>query len=139
LSSFERPVKFAPKLALESLLLIFCSGCFPYYFTTRPAATGVIVDANTRAPIAGAEVVVTRERVEGRVGKASSQSDGTFHTPSAHMLGVYIIPGDVFPFPFTLTIRHDGYQDYVQRISHRAMGDGSAHLFGEIQLESAAK
>jgi hypothetical protein len=43
-------------------LCLLCSGCWPMRFTASPGATGMVLDAHSHVPIAGAEVFVSRAR-----------------------------------------------------------------------------
>src|SRR3954468_8377794 len=46
------------------LVALFCDGCFPAEFITTPAVRGVVVDRQTSAPVAGAEVIISRARFD---------------------------------------------------------------------------
>lgn len=53
-------MKFAPHLIGAFLILMACSGCvpIPYHAVVRPGAEGVIADARTGQPIAGAKITI---------------------------------------------------------------------------------
>jgi len=53
--------------------------------------------------------------------------------------GVYLVPGDVFPFPFTLSVQHEGYQQAVVQFAHRAMGEGTTTNFGEVRIKNVTE
>src|SRR5882672_5756656 len=63
----ERPVKF--NLFSLVMLGLLCSGCLVRleHNMTSPGARGVVLDARTRAPLSGAEVVVSRVCMESPV------------------------------------------------------------------------
>jgi len=50
----------APRAATGLLAVLVCSGCFPMNVTKSPGVTGVVVDAGTGSPVAGAEVLVSK-------------------------------------------------------------------------------
>jgi hypothetical protein len=120
-------------------VMILCTGCIPYHFTTRPGATGVVLDAGTHAPVVGAIVSVIPGRGDGSKGVATTATDGSFRVPPRRQWGVYIVPGDVFPFPFELSVQRDGYQQVEVKFAHRAMGEGKIRNFGQIQMEDVAR
>src|SRR5215475_7362847 len=85
-------LKMLPKClgSVATLLLcgLACCGCFPLRFTTSPGASGVVLDSQTRSPIAGAEVVVSRSTyppssandafANGRLPVTTTGADGEF-------------------------------------------------------------
>lgn len=102
----------------------------------------MICDARTGIPVPGAavSVVPSREpdappRDNEPPGKRSALSDGSFRIPPRRQWGVYLVPGDIFPLPFTLTVQREGYRRAVIEFLHRAMGDGATTNFGSIRLE----
>ena len=118
------------------------SGCLPLRFTTSPGASGRLVDASTRAPIDGAEVVVSRstyppESAEKafanfRSPKVISHEAGIFSVPLERRLDLYCIPVDVFPRFGMLVIKRQGYvTTCVPFWSH------SIAELGEIPVRSA--
>ena len=113
---------------------LVCSGCVAYHFTMRPGASGTVLDARTGLPVAGASVSLAPERGDDPAGTATTAADGSFTLPPRRQWGVYIVPGDVFPSPFTLSVQHDGYQPATVRFFHRAMGDDTVMNFGVLRL-----
>ena len=93
------------------------------------------MDALNGVPIEGARVSVTPMRSDEPVGVATTSVDGSFLVQPRHQWGVYIVPGDIFPFPFRLSVDHDGYQRTTIQFNHRAMGQGTATNFGALRLE----
>src|SRR5438067_5769416 len=120
-------------------MAFLCAGCIPYHFTMRPGASGRVLDARTGVPVAGAGVSVAPVRGDDPVGTATTATDGSFRVPPRRQWGVYIVPGDVFPCRFTLSVQHDGYQQAVVQFAHRAMGDGTTTNFGVVKIESLTK
>lgn len=49
-----------PRISVGLFALVVCSGCLPMNVTRSPGVTGVVVDAASGAPVAGAEVLVSR-------------------------------------------------------------------------------
>ena len=133
-------LKIRPSTNLLTLsVALVCSGCIPYQFTTRPGASGLVVDALNGIPIEGARVSVTPMRSDEPVGVATTSVDGSFLVQPRHQWGVYIVPGDIFPFPFRLSVDHDGYQRTTIQFNHRAMGQGTATNFGVLRLGKLMK
>ena len=122
---------------------VFClSGCIPLRFTTSPGASGRIVDASTRAPIDGAEVVVSRSTYppesaekafdDARSPKVFSHEAGIFSVPLERRVDLYCVPVDVFPRFGMLVIKSPGYvTTCVPFWSH------SVAELGEIPVQSA--
>ena len=105
----------------------------------RPGVSGTVLDARTGAPVAGAAVSVAPVRGDDPVGTATTVTDGSFRVPPRRHWGVYIVPGDVFALPFTLSVQHDGYQQAVVQFAHRVKGDGTTRNFGVVRIESLTK
>ncbi len=116
-------------------LTLLCSGCIPYHFTMRPGASGVVLDSSTGVPIGGAAVSVAPVRGDDPAGTATTAADGSFKVPPKRQWGVYIFPGDIFLFPLTLAVQHDGYQPTTIQFARRAMGEGTSTDFGVLRLE----
>lgn len=57
-----RLVKFTLQLFGLLFVSLICSGCWPMRFATSPGVTGIVKDAQSHAPVAGAEVFVSRAR-----------------------------------------------------------------------------
>jgi hypothetical protein len=99
--------------------MVFWCGCIPLRFTTSPGASGTIVDASTRAPLDGAEVVISRSTYppespekafsNGRSPKVMSHENGGFTVPAERRVDLYCVPADVFPRFGLLVIKHQGY------------------------------
>jgi hypothetical protein len=133
-------VNIRPSIALLTLsLALVCSGCIPYHFTVRPGASGTVVDARTGLPVAGAAVSVASVRGHDPAGNATTTPDGSFRIPPRRQWGVYIVPGDIFPFPFTLSVQQGGYQQAIVQFAHRAMGEGATTNFGVLRIESVTR
>src|SRR5262249_15633156 len=89
----------------------FLCGCIPYRFTGRPGVTGVVLDSNTRAPVAGATVTVaSRETYADEMrGNAVTAADGSFSIPPYWRWGLYLPCSDTFDYPASLSVQRAGY------------------------------
>ena len=140
LACIARTVKIQSSIFFATIsMMLLCSGCIPYHFTTRPGASGVVLDARTGVPIVGAAVSVAPVRGDDPAGTATTETDGSFRVPPRRQWGVYLVPGDVFPFPFTLSVQHEGYQQTVVQFAHRAMGEGTTTNFGEVRIKNVTE
>lgn len=74
------------------LTLAASSGCIPYRFTTKPGATGRVLDARNQKPVAGAVVVSLSTTGSGLVqeGLALPAADGSFRIPASVEWGVIV-------------------------------------------------
>jgi hypothetical protein len=106
--------------------LVICLGlglltaCIPLRFTTSPGAVGRIVDAKTKQPLSGAEVLISRSTypppspeaafTNSRPPIVMSREAGQFSVPLERRLDLYFLPVDVFPRFGLLVIRHSGYE-----------------------------
>jgi hypothetical protein len=116
------------------------TGCFPMRFTVRPGANGTVVDSQTHAPVAGAEVFFSRSSYTfyhfppqpPEIGPAVSNAtppfvftdaSGRFTIPPRKKWGVYIVPMDVFVAPATLVVRRDGYAPELLLVNSRSTVD----------------
>ena len=138
----EVPCPFVriPTLLVALLLL---AGCFPLRFTTSPGASGVVVDSQTRAPIAGAEVVVSRSTyppgsmdealTNRRPPSITTETNGSFSIPPERAWDLFVIPVDAFP-PFgLLVVKHDGYDPVLVPFWSR-----STKPLGEVLMKPSA-
>lgn len=114
------------------------AGCFPYHFTLRPGAEGHVRDTATGTPIQGAVVMVSPSNNKGPRGQSTTDCQGEFQVPARRLWWFYLVPQDVFPLPFTLSVRHEGYQTLNIEFLHRAMEGGSKTNFGEIRMQKTA-
>ena len=117
-------------------LALLCSGCIPIRYTARPGASGVVLDARTGVPVGGAAVRVAHVRGDDPAGTAATMADGSFLVPPRRRWGVmFIYPGDIFPFPFTLSVQQDDYQSRTIEFARRVLGEGTSTNFGVLRLE----
>jgi hypothetical protein len=136
----------AQLLLLSSTLLIallLLPACLPLRFTTSPGALGVVVDEQTRAPIAGAEVVVSRSTYPpASVGEAitnsrppaiTTETNGTFSIPPERAWDFFVIPVDAFPHLGLLVVKHDGYDPVMVPFWSR-----STKPLGEVLMKPSA-
>jgi hypothetical protein len=122
--------------------MVFCCGCIPLRFTTSPGASGTIVDAATRAPLNGAEIVISRSTYppespekafsNGRSPKVMSHENGGFALPAERRVDLYCVPVDVFPRFGLLVIKHQGYATTCVPFWSHSVSD-----LGEIAIEPA--
>jgi hypothetical protein len=137
--------------ALASLLapLIFCAGCFPFHYTTRPGVQGIVVDQSTQSPITN-NVSVSLASFYGYwdetnkvhvcetniITTANTDLAGTFKIRPAKKWGIYIVPMDVFSRPYELIISRTNYELKKIEFSHNPMatGKGATVQLGNIQL-----
>src|SRR5436189_3973965 len=120
-SKYRRSVRQCFKrTTLLLTLALLCTGCCPLRFTTSPGASGRVLDSQTRAPIAGAEVVVSRSTYpppsaeeafsNHRSSIVSTDTAGQFSIPPQHGWNLFVLPIDAFP-PFgLLVVKRNGYQ-----------------------------
>lgn len=121
-----------------------CSGCWPMRLTSSPGASGVILNSQTRAPVAGAQVVVSLSKYppdsvadaleKARAPKVVSDASGLFSVPPERRWGIYILPMDIFPQFGLLVLKHDGYQPGLVPVWSR-----STTNLGPVLLVPAAK
>ena len=81
-------------------MMLLCSGCIPYHFTTRPGASGVVLDARTGVPIVGAAVSVAPVRGDDPAGTATTETDGSFRVPPRRQWGGLPCARRRFPVSF---------------------------------------
>jgi hypothetical protein len=113
-------------------------------FTTSPGASGRIVDASTRAPIDGAEVVVSRSTyppesaekafANSRSPKVFSHEKGIFSVPPERREDLYCIPVDMFPRFGLLVIKRQGYTTTCVPFWSHSVAD-----LGEIPVRSTTQ
>jgi hypothetical protein len=120
-SKYRRSVRLCFKrIALLLTLALLCTACLPLRLTTSPGASGRVLDSQTRAPIAGAEVVISRSTYpppsveeafsNHRSSIVSTDTAGQFSIPPEHGWNLFVLPVDAFP-PFgLLVVKRNGYQ-----------------------------
>ena len=131
-------MRLARVIPLQVLALTLCAGCIPYRFTDRPAASGIVVDAITRTPIAGAGVEVTAVRAGTQSGKGESGADGSFSIPAKKKWGFLPLIGDIFPNAFILTLQSGGYYSLTIEFAQHPGGAGATN-FGTLQMKTVAR
>ncbi len=133
---------------LSSLLALFlclaCSGCLPLRYNTSPGASGVVVDAERHAPIAGAEVVVSEliypppsneeAFTNSRPPVVTTDAAGHFSIPPERRWDFFVIPIDVFPRFGLLVVKCDGYQSTSLPFWSRTVQD-----VGQVALKPTKK
>jgi len=120
LGDFTRMTKFVSFSSLFALCLT-ASGCFPYHYTTCPGLSGIVVSAETHAPLVGAGISFDGTNTTA---VAFSAADGSFHVPPERTWGIWIIPQDVFAMPWSIRIYYVGYETNVTRFLFPASATG---------------
>jgi hypothetical protein len=135
-----------PLLGMRCLLLFtFCvalSGCVvPYSFTARPGASGQVVDARTRKPVAHAIVTVGPPEyqipaVTGTVSSISTTTDseGRFFIPPLKHLGIYVMPADIFPLRYPFAVESHGFARYSATLISDPKDGGKVQRVGRVTL-----
>ena len=114
----------------------FVCGCVPYHFVERP---GNVVDTETYEPIE--DVMVQLEASEESVYapsavavKTKTSNDGAFHIQPKKKWGIYIVPMDFLPAPYTLAFAHEEYSTRSISFSY-VFGDKSETVdIGTVSL-----
>lgn len=131
-----------PRLFAVFLLALSTGGCFPYYYTQRPGATGTVVDAQSGAPVSGALVSLVsygmRSRPQDDVFDVRTAADGRFEIFPVQRWNMYIVPMHPSPIPAALKIRAKGYKDADREISFSMLGP-AVEDFGSVRLTRLAR
>jgi len=112
-------------------------------FNVTPGASGVVMDSQSRAPLAGARVAISLAKYPApsladalevtRPPVVTTDTAGRFYVPADHRWGIYILPVDRFPEFGLLTVQHNGYDPLLVPLwSH------SVTNLGQILLTPAA-
>ena len=127
------------------LLCVLASfGCIPMRFNTSPGASGVVLDSRTRAPIDGAQVLVSRltyppPSVEAALTNCRppviiTASAGHFSIPAERRFDLYVLPIDLFPRFGMLVVKRYGYESAVVPFWSKSVKD-----LGEVALAPVSK
>lgn len=143
-----------PRFAAALLAVVLCSGCFPMNVTRSPGVTGVVVDAGTGSPVAGAEVLVSKASTAGtgeatgggtaattpplsevlaaaRRPTVTTGADGRFTVPPERRW-IMTIGGTPPPPPSgTVVVRRSGYATALREVTGRKEEIGSIPLTPE--------
>src|SRR5215831_17427073 len=114
------------RVALMLLLSALCSGCFPLRFTTGPGASGKVLDSQSHAPLAGAQVVISHSTyppssveeafTNRRSEVVTTDNSGQFLLPIERGWDFFVIPVDLFA-PFGLVVvKKDGYEPVLLQV-----------------------
>ncbi len=132
-----------PRCVLLTVLLVSC-GCIPLRFNTSPGASGIVVDAQTHAPIDGAKVAVSKLSYPPVCAEAALTNSrpplvltadaGHFTVPVERRLDFYVVPIDIFPRFGLLVVARDGYESALV-----PFWSSSNKELGEIPLKPLAK
>jgi hypothetical protein len=110
---------FAAMLATAPL-----SGCIiPINYATAPGIETRLVDAQTRAPVAGARVTVSAHPTEKKPDRVLvSDADGMVVLEAVSEMIWVLMPQDIFPVQHTMRIDAPGYETYEGLVFERGLG-----------------
>jgi len=130
--------------SISAVLCVACSGCLPLRFNTSPGATGVVLDSEHRAPIAGAQVVVSHliypppsadeAFTNSRPPLVTTDAGGHFSLPAERRWDFFVVPMDIFPRFGLLVVKCEGYQTLVVPFWSKTVTD-----VGEIKMQPGKK
>lgn len=89
------------------------SGCiaFPYKYTKRQETSGVLIDGDSRRPVAGASITLSSQYEEPI--SVLSKKDGSFVVPNSRFWSLFMV-GMHYPFiSWSLTVTAPGYQTHT--------------------------
>ena len=93
----------------------------------------------SKSPIAGSKVTIGPTSSLGKdQGIATTSTNGAFLIKPIRRFGIYIVPGDVFPIRYDLSVQQFGFMPFSTELYHRALGEGSMIAVPEIRLEPAS-
>lgn len=87
-------------------LFLLCSGCVPMFIYKPAVVEGIVVNAETGMPIAGAEVTFTTH--PGII--AETSDDGGFSIGDRDFAILPLLPDVGMPFMVTLRVAAEGYE-----------------------------
>jgi hypothetical protein len=128
-------MKLILKPTILLLITVGLSGCvIPYKYSTQQGAAGFVSDESNGTPIQGAVVVVSQGRQNFSTTETETQSDGTFSLPGTTKWGIYMVPMDPIPIPWSLKVSAEGYLDYSVDESTSILQKSIRNL-GEIKMK----
>ncbi|MGH7953775.1 MAG: hypothetical protein ACREFE_17900 [Limisphaerales bacterium] len=96
------------------LLGFFSQGCVVWRYTDTPPVSGVVVDASTRQPIAGAKVGFRKHKHVD----SFTASDGSFHIrPTYIWRPCFILPGEFWRSSGLFFVQTSGYKPFEQEVN----------------------
>jgi len=135
------------------LAVLLCTGCFPMNVTRSPGVSGVVVDAGSGGPVAGAEVLVSKAtyRIDpgadagggtvvpappplsaalaaARRPTATTGADGRFTIPPEKRWIMVTLGSAPAPPAGTVVVRRSGYATALLDVSGRTKDMGSIAL-----------
>jgi hypothetical protein len=133
LKECQRPSKGVFHLLALSICLV-SSGCFPYYYTTRPGLKGTLISADNGEPVVGAVISFA---MPGATHVGDTTVNGCFSVRPQKRWGIWIIPQDVFSRRYNLLIRHDAFKTYEAEIfsNPSQLGTRATKKLGIIPME----
>lgn len=91
---------------MVSAALLVCAGCMPMFVYKPAVVEGVVVSADTGAPIAGARVSFVRHPDV----TARTTDDGSFSIGDRYFAILPVLPDVGMPFPVTVRIESAGHE-----------------------------
>jgi hypothetical protein len=154
-------MKFTSYIPSVAVMVVLCGGCTSYHWLLRPGVTGEVVDSQTGTPIAGAQVMFSRDpnlyrnwyvntNSGLRVTNTFSGVDGKFSIPPLQKWGLVDTTAPNDGDFYALVVRQDGFQPFTNtfwypsgdyptgRYEDAPVVEASTN-FGEIQLEKVRK
>src|SRR6266446_10100813 len=119
------------RLAASLLVLSFC-GCAPYRFTARPGASGRVIDARSRKPIAGATVFLTVRHMDAW---SHSAADGSFLLPPEHRWRICIVGEEPANLDVHVSFGAGGYISTSRQFLSSSFGPAMTQL-GDIKMQT---
>ena len=89
------------------MLGFLCSGCYLQKHAASMAASGIVLDSQTRSPIRGASVSIPDHY--GKARPVTTGEDGFFSFPGKMRRDWVFIMADFGPPSSTLVVKRDGY------------------------------
>ena len=124
---------------LFSIIIIF-TGCMPYHLTEQPGVSGQTVDSETNISLQNVTVrleyasenIDTTDKI---ILTTKTSEEGTFHIAPKRKWGIYIVPTDFFPIPYSLVFIKENYITQTITFAH-SMGEKQDTVdIGTVQLE----
>jgi len=121
---------------LALLVPSLAAGCFPIQYTLNAGASGTVVDARDKSPIAGANVhldIADYGNAKRRA-FATTNDSGEFFFRSDQEWGIYVVLMDPRPIDGLVTVDAIGYKETRRWFRTSTMGPANSKL-GVIVLE----
>jgi hypothetical protein len=121
-------MKFFSYILILGAFCLLCSGCFPVRWQTSPGLCGVVVNAQTHAPVAGAQAVIAPiyhsdpsadEIITNKQALiVATDASGHFSSPPQIRWRLFVVGFMGHPVPphAALIVRSDGYEPVVRSV-----------------------